>query len=729
MSSRPDSLGMTQNCNHQARILGLAFFLAMSGGILLLQNRAWAQAIAPDNTLREEHSIVRQGIKSNGEIRDLIEGGARRQANLFHSFEKFNVGEGQNVYFVNPDGVKHIFSRVTGNSSSNILGKLGVLGHADLFLLNPHGIIFGPNTQLDVKGSFIASTADSIVFDNDVAFSASNPQVPPLLTINLPIGLRFGVSPGNIVNSSRFFDPEVFDIVGLRVPSGKTLALVGGDITNQGGFFTAFGGRIELGSVAAGQVSLKKLEAGDWTLGYEGIQSFRDIRLLQASYVNTSGEGGGNIQLRGRSIAIADGSRVFATVNEGSKPGGTLRVTASDSVELAGTNSTGEINSLLSTGTLFSEGKSGTLVVNTRKLIVRDRAGIQSISILTEPDSGPVIRPEGTAGDITINAEVVEIGNNAYLSSSTFGAGKAGNITLNTKQLSLTGGGRIEASTGNLGKGGDILINAANGVVTLSGVSSDTGNSSGLFTTTEEGAGNEGGKITVRADSLSIADGAVINARTRSGFRGGDITVQARALELARGGQILTTTFSRGSAGDIKINRADNITLVGSDPTFASRLKKFGAVDNISSSSGLFADTVPDTTGAGGNIFLEARQIAIQNQAGVAVDSKGSGDAGNIQLQAHSLTLDNRAFLSAETTSSRGGNITLQSKNLVLLRRNSKLTTEASGNGSAGSLTVNTPQLTLQQGSEISASTQDGTAGNLTVNADKFVQLNQGRLE
>ncbi|MBD2578363.1 filamentous hemagglutinin N-terminal domain-containing protein [Oscillatoria sp. FACHB-1406] len=149
-------------------------------------NRATAQ-LTPDNTLGAENSIVTPEA-----TRQLIQGGTTRGSNLFHSFTDFNVGENQRVYFANPTDITNILTRVTGNNLSNILGTLGVDGAANLFLLNPNGIIFGPNAQLDIRGSFVATTADSILFDNNVAFSASDPQAPPLLTINVPIGLQYG---------------------------------------------------------------------------------------------------------------------------------------------------------------------------------------------------------------------------------------------------------------------------------------------------------------------------------------------------------------------------------------------------------------------------------------------------------------------------------------------------------------------------------------------------------
>ncbi|ELR99898.1 filamentous hemagglutinin N-terminal domain-containing protein, partial [Gloeocapsa sp. PCC 73106] len=151
---------------------------------LVLVNPVVAQ-IAPDNTLGDENSRV-----ENRGNRDIINGGATRGENLFHSFREFNVEAGRGAYFENPAAIRNILSRVTGNNLSNIQGVLGVLGNANLFLINPNGIIFGPNARLDMNGSFFGSSANSIVFSN-FEFSTINPEAPPLLTINLPMGLTF----------------------------------------------------------------------------------------------------------------------------------------------------------------------------------------------------------------------------------------------------------------------------------------------------------------------------------------------------------------------------------------------------------------------------------------------------------------------------------------------------------------------------------------------------------
>ena len=84
--------------------------------------------IVPDATLGAESSQVIRGQQIRGMISDRIEGGATRGANLFHSFQEFNVGAGRGAYFANPTGIENILTRVTGGNPSEIMGRLGVLG-------------------------------------------------------------------------------------------------------------------------------------------------------------------------------------------------------------------------------------------------------------------------------------------------------------------------------------------------------------------------------------------------------------------------------------------------------------------------------------------------------------------------------------------------------------------------------------------------------------------------
>lgn len=133
--------------------------------------------VIPDGTLGVENSLVKPGDSINGLLNDQIDGGAIRGSTLFHSFQEFNIGEGRGIYFTNHTGIENILSRVTGSNSSTILGRLGVIGgNANLFLINPNGIIFGSNASLDINGSFLGSTANNIELSGGIQSDAKNPQ-------------------------------------------------------------------------------------------------------------------------------------------------------------------------------------------------------------------------------------------------------------------------------------------------------------------------------------------------------------------------------------------------------------------------------------------------------------------------------------------------------------------------------------------------------------------------
>ena len=196
---------------------------------------------------------VNTQVNQNGDVAE-ITGGETRGSNLFHSFQDFSVGAGNEAFFNNADNISDIFSRVTGGNISNIDGLIRANGTANLFLINPAGIVFGEGARLDIGGSFLGTTSSSILFE-DGEFSAVDNLNQPILTINAPIGLNFRDEPGDIVNNSvasADFDSEPsFDdnLFGIRVPDGKTFALAGGNITLDGGRIVAVGGKIELGAV------------------------------------------------------------------------------------------------------------------------------------------------------------------------------------------------------------------------------------------------------------------------------------------------------------------------------------------------------------------------------------------------------------------------------------------------------------------------------------------------
>ncbi|MDY6902305.1 MAG: filamentous hemagglutinin N-terminal domain-containing protein, partial [Cyanobacteriota bacterium] len=194
--------------------------------------RAKAQLI-PDNTLGNENSLV----NSVNSVEDRINGGAVRGSNLFHSFKEFNIGNNKSVYFNNSTSIQNILTRITGNNSSQIFGKLGVLGDANLFIINPNGIIFGKNASLDIKATFVGNDASYINFADGKTFSAVAPD-KPLLTVSTPVG--FGVEnnlaeTGINQNTQQFFSRIDGSLLNentqvLEVKAEGRIFFIGGDV-------------------------------------------------------------------------------------------------------------------------------------------------------------------------------------------------------------------------------------------------------------------------------------------------------------------------------------------------------------------------------------------------------------------------------------------------------------------------------------------------------------------
>ena len=309
-------------------------------GYLFASNGIAHAQVTPDNT------PVNTQVNQNGNVAE-ITGGQTRGGNLFHSFQDFSVPTGNQAFFNNANSISNIFSRVTGGNISNIDGAIRANGSANLFLINPAGIIFGENARLNIGGSFLGSTASSILFDGG-EFSAADLENPPLLTVNAPIGLGFRDNPTSInierqppssadLNPAPSFDDDFF---GLRVADGKTFALAGGDITANGGGIIAVGGRIELGAV--GESGILGLNFTDDTINFNFPDDLAraNVSLINSAGLLVSGSGGGDIAITANNIEILAGSNLFAGIFSGlgspNSQAGNISFQASESVLVDG---------------------------------------------------------------------------------------------------------------------------------------------------------------------------------------------------------------------------------------------------------------------------------------------------------------------------------------------------------------------------------------------------------
>ncbi|BAU64138.1 haemagglutination activity domain protein [Stanieria sp. NIES-3757] len=588
------------------------------------------------------------------------------------------------------------------SDKSNIDGLISANGSANLFLINPAGIIFGSNASLNIGGSFLGSTADSIVFPEG-ELSAKDTQASPLLTINAPIGLRFREESGTItVQSSEF---------GLEVLPEQTLALIGGDIFIEGGVLFTEGGQIELGSVAGNNlVNLTQTEQS-FTISYEGIENFQDISLSQAAYLDTSGERGGEINFQGRLVILTDESQVLSTTF-GEEIGGNVRVTASDSVVLSG-------GAELLTAT-EGDGVAGNIIINTKSLTLTDEALLSSDVCFELGNCGA-----GTGGDVTIIvSESVELSGNGLLSTTTEADGNAGNLNIQTPKLTVQDA--LIQSTPSIegeGRGGDVTIETEQLIV--EGIE----NPSEVSTTTF-GTGDTGNLTIKASESIELIGDARLFAQADIDSTGnaGDLTIETKQLIVQNGAQISTNTFGIGDAGNLNINASDSILLSGTLPE---------TEPDAFDSSAILVSAEAGSTGNGGELIINTGTLTVEKKAKISADTFGTGKGANVTLNVDRLVIQDEARVSAgsligqdgvDNQRGAGGTLTINADNSINVTNKSSLFTLAEGTGSAGDLTITTNKLTVADGGEINASAiGTGSAGDLKITANN-VNLKQGTI-
>jgi filamentous hemagglutinin family protein len=633
--------------------------LAVIGILIFSPNQALAQ-VTPDNTLGNENSVV----NTRDATSESIDGGAIRGQNLFHSFQEFNVDAGRGVYFANPEAVTNIFSRVTGNNVSNILGTLGVDGAANLFLINPNGIIFGEGASLDVNGSFAATTADGIEFGEQGFFSASDPQAPKLLTINPSAYLFNQVAPGAIVNNS------TTNNIGLLVQSEKNLSLIGGDITLNSGLITASGGKVELGGLsAAGKIEFSE----NGNLVFPDGVARSDVSLSNQASIYLFGDGG-SINVNSRNLSLSGSSGLFTSIigdfgGEGIVAGD-INIDATNEI-LASQGS--RIQSRVFENSI---GDGGDINIQTGSLILREG------SIVSNSTYG-----NGNAGDVTINASdnisADGFGNDEISSgvfsnvSSENAVGNAGKIKITTRDLTLTNGGVVNSVTFGQGNAGKVTINASDSI-SIDGEAEDLFfNSTIAGGVANTGKGNSGG-IEITTGNLTVTNGGLINGRTDGDGNGGNIDIQVSSLSLENGGEIDSSTFGEGDAGKVTINASDSISL---------------------NDGGIGSEIVDTAKGNSGGIEITTANLSLANESLISANTLGNGNAGKVTIKASdSISIDSGSGIG----------------NLV----------EQTAKGNSGGIEITADNLSLANGSLIDASTLgEGNAGKITIDVDDAVTI------
>ena len=754
------------------------FLIALFVGILS-GTKASAQII-PDDTL-PMNSVIPTGCATC-----TITGGTIVGNNLFHSFQQFSI-DGTTIntaFFNNSVTIDNIITRITGIDQSFINGLISANGGANLFLINPNGLVFGPNATLNIGGSFIGSTAESIQFAGGRSYSAVNPQAPPLLAVNIPTGLQFRPNPAPIQvqgpgNFLFIDDPLHFETVtafrppGLQVAPSQTLALVGGDVTLQGGNLTAIDGRVETGAVRGfGVVSITPSVMG-FTLGYNDINNFADVRLINESSIDVSGNGIGQVQVQGLQVVVTDASAILANTR-GVGTGGQIIVNAAESLEVSGFRPfdpnkpfgplpvTPPFISQLSTDVASSSpGTGGVIEINTGALGLLD-GGQLSADIFGSGIGGTININTGRIFATGVALDTQNAASGIFAEVRPGVSGQGGAINIDTGFLTLLDGAQIRTGTFASGNAGTLNIRAEN----IEAVFGSQLGPSGIFSSSQPGASGNGGTINIEAQRLTLINGASIGVNTFGEGDSGTLNVNAAQIELlgaafgdfpssltvsvepgatgnggtlvlntgnlslVDGGQIQNITFGTGNAGNAQIT-ANTIEVLGTTPTGFP--------------SGIFSSVEASAFANGGSLSIMTDNLSIKDGGQIISSTFGIGDAGLLEIHARQIKitgLGSRLPSSIVATVERdavgrGGNIRITTDEL-LLTESAQIISSTFGQGDAGLIQIQANEILLVGGindifpTSILAAIEPsaiGNAGDLSINTSSLLISNGAQIQ
>ena len=653
--------------------------------------------------------------------------GKQVQTNLFHSFQQFNLSQGERATFTSSGStgpISNVIGRVTGGSQSSINGTIAsTITGANLYLINPSGIVFGPSATVNISGGFYASTANYLKMADGTKIPTANPDSSTFSAAS-PVAFGFLTPPpaAIAVNGSR-----------LGVSSGQTLGLVAGQISINpasppaaptGATLSAPAGTIHVTSVAgSGEVPVNPRFASALpvtSFGRVGIQGGSTPSTLTVSNANVLGNGG-SVFIRCGALTIDFGT--VAANNSNSGPGGQLA--------------------------LYGDGQ----------ITLRNGASVQAVA--TGSGSGAAVTLS-TAAAGTIGVD----GARTLLTFGSAGSGNGGAISVQTGRLTLSNGGALTSVAQASGDGSPIAINAET-IVADGGSAFNF--STGIFSTTSSTASNAGGggAISIVSGELALHNGANVlagscAARTclASGALppagiGGAVAVSAGSLTIDSAASLGTFARGTGTAGDVSVTAVGPVTIdrgpitsilagIGSETGGGGNAGKValraGAL--TLSNDGLVASvTLPGATGNSGNVSVDVTgPLSITGvSSGITGSSFSSGKGGNVTVTAGSITIDSSGSISSQAGSSGdGGGVTVMAGSLKIAS-SGEITASTFGRGASGSVSVSVAGELAIDGAAtrpglftgIFSQANQGSAGNagrVSVDAGSISIVNNGTI-
>lgn len=676
-----------------------------------------------------------------------ITGGERKGTNLFHSFNRFSVEEGQTALFLNDSNAStvNIITRVTGKIRSKIDGTIQAndasgFKNINFFLLNPAGVTLGSDVTLNIEGSVHISTADYIRLKDGKIFKVDLNEKSTLSTASV-VAFGFLKSEDKVVKPSSVLVMEDSE---LELEEGKTLSLVGGDILITESELIAQGGNINIVSAGNGEevvldpTSMKvlrtdrpfnlatKIDITDSIIDVSSDSLKRGSIIIRSgkltiddeSEISATGFGGGTpgtIDLEFKEMSLSEesifdvsgiGKRISDSKDSKTFEGGLISIKG-DKISLDGESE------LLARGS--GDRNAGKVSLDIEELYMSESstidvgatsestAGILDITAtktvsLTGEDTGIFAGNSGSniAGRITIKTPDLKVLDESEIRANSSGEGAAGIINLKVKELSLEGDSRITAPTSNTGTGGAIVISGYNGKEAAEKIILNQGKIN-----VNTGFSGAGGNIDIKANQVIIENEGAITAESASNFNNagnaGNIILHTDKLIVQSRGSISLNTSNDGNAGNVILKT--NQLLVQNGGIISSQTSNDGNAGNIE--------------------ITVKNQAILSNRGSISSKSDGLGNAGNIKFKITKLQLDN-SNITTEAIKSDGGDITIEGNSpakLVSLNNDSAITATVGGGAQTigGNINIDS-NLIVVQNSNIIAEASEGAGGNIDIN-------------
>ena len=718
--------------------------------------------------------------------------GETQGSNLFHSFSDFSIDAGESATFTGPDAIDNVLTRVTGNNPSTFNGALNsAIPSANFYFINPNGIVFKEGAQINVDGSFYASTGNYINLGQDGVFHA-DPNASTL-TSSPPAAFGFLESnPGQITLEGT----QLVTGLSLNLPFGASLSLIGGNITldqaapgavtqlggflpdSTGSFISPTGNRFEMVSVASGgEVGLSN--------GVYDLSSFStlgNVTVTGGSIIDAT-----DVYIHGGNITISDAmiapGYLFLAGLSGPVSGGSIDITGTEQVTINGTapiqtfaaqfiprpDGGPYISGITAYGGSPVPGAPPSNAANVN--INGGNVTVSDVSAVISERLGP-----GEAGNINISGDSVEIRNGAFVANINLYEGAGGNIAVEADQVILdaeedpTGLTGINASSnfnpafGNLGPDLAVSFNPAlaNGdagtvTVTASGPGGLTIKNGASISTESRAFGKAGDIVINTTDATLSRDGKEFGAiASQSAYAGdaGDITVHATGdINIESGFEITGSIEGTGNGGSVSVTADNAINLTGENSGIASAtIEPSDAVKDqlaLRFGSADFDSMIIDLNNFAGGPLLQPDATLFDALAALQLlglinlndPEPSAGNAGTITATTATLNMDDTSRLTSSTSDSGNGGIinvlvdSLTMTNGAEIRSRTGLLNEVSGNleigtGDGGSINIIArDSVSISSGSSTSASSLgDGTAGSISLDAGSTLGMDSSSI-